>query len=127
MPVNIYKVNPDAEKNENIAWLCDEEWLQAGSYLGWLNPTTNLWGNAVDGDFGGMATFVSGAYDAAADFHLGTYGLDLAHDTVWAAVDTTATSPSLHRHRRPSLRPGCGVRWEWRRPPHAVGLPNRPE
>ena len=27
MPVNIYRVTPDDEKNESIAWLCDDEWL----------------------------------------------------------------------------------------------------
>lgn len=27
MPVNIYKVTPEGEKNDSIAWLCDDEWL----------------------------------------------------------------------------------------------------
>lgn len=61
--------------------------LQSGSYLGWLNPATNLWGNAVDGDIGGTATFVNGAYNAATDFHLGTYGIDVTQGAVWAVVD----------------------------------------
>lgn len=58
-----------------------------GSYLAWLNPTTNLWSNAVDGNFGGTMNFVSGAYDPLTDFHLGTYGIDVSNGAVWAVVD----------------------------------------
>lgn len=58
-----------------------------GSVLAWLDPETNTWSNAVDGNFSGTENFVSGAYDPATDFDLGTYGLDLASGTVWAVVD----------------------------------------
>lgn len=26
MPVNIYRVAPEGEENEQVAWLCDDEW-----------------------------------------------------------------------------------------------------
>ncbi|QDV34140.1 hypothetical protein [Tautonia plasticadhaerens] len=26
MPVNIYRVTPEGQKNEPIAWLCDDDW-----------------------------------------------------------------------------------------------------
>ncbi len=63
------------------------EWLTEHSYLAWLNPATNLWVNAVEGNFGGTATFVSGAYNPATDFHLGTYGVDINQGVVWAVLN----------------------------------------
>ncbi len=27
MPVNIYRVTPEGQKNERLAWLCDGEWI----------------------------------------------------------------------------------------------------
>jgi len=61
--------------------------LQEGSFLGWLNPETNTWVNAVDGNIGGMAKFFEGAYDADTDFVLGYYGIDVANGTVWAVLN----------------------------------------
>ncbi len=61
--------------------------VDSTSYLGWLDPETNLWTNAVDGNFGGTSTFIEGAYDPATDFQLGTYGIDTTTGTVWAVLD----------------------------------------
>jgi hypothetical protein len=39
MPVNIYRVTPEGEKNESIAWLCDGEWTltpQSEALTSWL-------------------------------------------------------------------------------------------
>ncbi|HEY1170208.1 MAG TPA: hypothetical protein VGH19_02455 [Verrucomicrobiae bacterium] len=39
MPVNIYRVRPEGEKNERIAWLCDGNWRlpdQAEALEAWL-------------------------------------------------------------------------------------------
>ncbi len=63
------------------------DWLTEHSCLAWLNPATNLWVNAVDGNFGGTVTFVSGAYNPATDFHLGTYGVDIEQGVVWAVLN----------------------------------------
>lgn len=46
MPVNIYRVMPEGQKNEPIAWLCDDEWLltpQSEALSAWLSiDATNL-------------------------------------------------------------------------------------
>jgi len=39
MPVNIYRVTPEGQKNERIAWLCDDNWRlpdQAEALETWL-------------------------------------------------------------------------------------------
>jgi hypothetical protein len=39
MPVSIYRVTPEGQKNESIAWLCDDNWRlpdQAESLEEWL-------------------------------------------------------------------------------------------
>ena len=39
MPVNIYRVTPEGQKNERIAWLCDDNWRlpdQAEALEAWL-------------------------------------------------------------------------------------------
>lgn len=58
----------------------------------WLNPSTNMWVNAVDGNTdlsGDPNTPLAhlGAYDPATDFQLGSYGLDIANHEVWAVID----------------------------------------
>ncbi len=40
MPVNIYRVTPDGQKNEHVAWLCDDEWRltpQSEALTAWLH------------------------------------------------------------------------------------------
>ncbi len=40
MPVNIYRVTPEGQKNQRIAWLCDDEWHlrpQVDALISWLN------------------------------------------------------------------------------------------
>lgn len=39
MPVNIYRVTPEGQENESIAWLCDDNWRlpdQAAALEAWL-------------------------------------------------------------------------------------------
>jgi hypothetical protein len=39
MPVNIYRVTPEGQKNERVAWLCDDEWKltpQSVALAAWL-------------------------------------------------------------------------------------------
>ena len=55
--------------------------------LDWLNPNTGQWENAVDGNTGGIPTFVDGAYNPAVDSNLGTYGVDTANQEVWAVIN----------------------------------------
>ncbi|MGH8046994.1 MAG: beta strand repeat-containing protein [Chthoniobacterales bacterium] len=58
------------------------------SYLGWFNPATMQWVNAVDGNFGGVGSSVGNrAYNSATDFHLGTYGVNTSAGTVWAVLN----------------------------------------
>jgi hypothetical protein len=61
-----------------------------GLFLTWLNPNTNTWENAVLGNTGrSVAQQIIGAYNPAADFVLGDYGIDSIDDRVWAVVDDT--------------------------------------
>ncbi len=41
--------------------------------------------NAVEGNTGGLPTFVAGAWNAS--YGLGTYGVDVATNTVWAVLN----------------------------------------
>lgn len=62
--------------------------MTADSFLGWLDPVTNRWVNAVDGNIGGTAFFVGDrAYNALFDFNLGTYGVNSLNNTVWAVLN----------------------------------------
>lgn len=39
MPINIYRVTPEGQKNEPVAWLCDDEWRltpQSEALSAWL-------------------------------------------------------------------------------------------
>jgi len=53
-------------------------------YIAWLDGN-NVWVNAVTGNTGGTASFVSGAWNAS--YGLGTYGLDSINNTVWAVLN----------------------------------------
>ena len=58
------------------------------SFLGWLDPNTNQWVNAVFGNIGGTAAFQGdGAYNPGTDFVLGYYGVDTTANTVWAVLN----------------------------------------
>lgn len=58
------------------------------SILAWLDPNTDLWVNAVDGNFGGTSAFQGdGAYNSSTDFVLGYYGVDSASNSVWAVIN----------------------------------------
>ena len=57
-------------------------------WLGWFDPNTNQWENAVQGDTGGTANFVGDrAYNPATDFVLGDWGIDTANNQVWAVIN----------------------------------------
>ena len=45
------------------------------------------WINAVDENFGGIESFILGAYDPNAGYGLGTYGFDPASNTFWAVLN----------------------------------------
>ncbi|MFA7345929.1 MAG: PEP-CTERM sorting domain-containing protein [Terrimicrobiaceae bacterium] len=61
---------------------------EAAAHLGWFDPDTGEWTLAVDGNTGGTALFAGDrAYNAATDFHLGTYGVDTANNKVWAVTN----------------------------------------
>lgn len=56
--------------------------------LEWLDPSTNTWKLATEGNFGGTPFFAGdGAYDPLVDNHLGYYGIDTTNNTVWAVVN----------------------------------------
>ena len=43
MPVNIYRVTPECQQNEDVAWLCDDEWSltpQVEALSAWLQLST---------------------------------------------------------------------------------------
>ena len=59
---------------------------ETNACLGWFDG--KKWVNAVDGNAGGTALFAGNrAYNAATDFHLGTWGTDTSHGVVWAVVN----------------------------------------
>lgn len=63
--------------------------LDANSRMGWLDPQTGLWVNAVEGNTGESVMSFAGnrAYNPATDFQLGTYGVDTVSGLVWAVVN----------------------------------------
>jgi hypothetical protein len=62
--------------------------VSADSFLGWYDPASMLWVNAVQGNFGGTNFFAGDhAYQPATDFSLGTWGVDTAGGTVWAVLN----------------------------------------
>jgi hypothetical protein len=56
-------------------------------YLGWLNPNTDTWQNAVLGNYASKNdTFVGlGAWNG--DMALGDWGVNTSNDTVWAVIN----------------------------------------
>jgi hypothetical protein len=56
-------------------------------YLAWLDPATDDWVNAIDGDFGtNLGTYHLGAWQPG-DLTLGDWGVNVANHTVWAVVN----------------------------------------
>jgi fibronectin-binding autotransporter adhesin len=56
-------------------------------YLAWLDPATDEWENAIDGNFGtNLGTYHLGAWQPG-DLTLGDWGVNTANNTVWAVVD----------------------------------------
>ncbi len=56
-------------------------------YLAWLDPTTGLWENAVNGNIGTTSgNFEVGAYPNG-DTTVGDWGVNTANQTVWAVVN----------------------------------------
>jgi len=45
MPVNIYRVTPDGQNNEPVAWLCDDNWRlpeQVDALESWLMESRSI-------------------------------------------------------------------------------------
>ena len=59
------------------------QWL----YLGWLNPNTDTWQNAVLGNYGSTNDTFVGVGAWSGDTTLGDWGVNTATDTVWAVVN----------------------------------------
>lgn len=55
-------------------------------FLGWFDEDSQEWKLAVDGNTGGMPTFIEGAYNSSF-FELGYYGRDSESNTVWAVIN----------------------------------------
>ncbi|HEY5707751.1 MAG TPA: hypothetical protein VIS96_19485 [Terrimicrobiaceae bacterium] len=61
---------------------------ESAARLGSFSSLANQWTLAGAGNTGGSPLFAGdGAYDPAADFVLGHYGVDTASNTVWAVVN----------------------------------------
>ena len=70
--------------------------LAATGKVGLAIKGTSAWVNAVNGNIGGTAKFVLGAYNSS--YGLGTYGIDTATHTCWAVVNFNgdfAVAPSI--------------------------------
>lgn len=71
--------------------------VEAGSVLGWLNPETQEWENAVLGNSGNeipwavgwAGSYASYVQDNGTDLKVnaGAYGVDVVGGTVWAILD----------------------------------------
>ena len=72
---------PDGGLNEGL--MASNESI----YLASLNPTTNQWQNAVNGNYGGTPNFVGNQPYNFSYFVLGDWGVNTANDTVWAVVN----------------------------------------
>jgi hypothetical protein len=64
------------------------QWAADGLiYLAYLDPATDRWMKAIDGDFGAnLGSFRPGAWPAG-DMTLGDWGVNTANGTVWAVVN----------------------------------------
>ncbi len=67
--------------------------------LGWLNDS-GVWVNAVDGNTGGTATFVEGAWNSS--YGLGTYGINRATNSVWAVINHNSSFSIIQPVPEPS-------------------------
>jgi len=72
---------PGGAGNEGL-W-ASNEWI----YLGWLNPSTDTWQNAVLGNFGSSNDHFVGIGAWGGDTTLGDWGVNTANDTVWAVLN----------------------------------------
>ncbi len=64
---------------------------------------------AVEGNFGGTATFVLGAYNPATNFNLGTYGVDVEGGIVWAVLNHNSEFSVVPEPSTGSLAMGAGA------------------
>ena len=55
--------------------------------LAYRDPFSGKWANAVSANTGGTPKLINGAYDPAADFHLGYFGVDTVNHVVWAVLN----------------------------------------
>jgi len=83
--------------------------VNADSFLGWLDPVTNEWVNAVNGNIGGTAAFAGDhAYNAVTDFVLGYYGVDTTNNKVWAVLDHNSQFATIPEPGTCALITLCG-------------------
>jgi len=59
--------------------------LQSGSFALATVGANGTWVNAVNQNFGGTKKFIFGPYDPS--YPLGTYGVDVTRNTVWAVIN----------------------------------------
>ena len=60
---------------------------EGGIYLGWLNPNTDIWQNAVLGNYGSSNDYFVGVGAWSGDTTLGDWGVNTANHTAWAVVN----------------------------------------
>ena len=78
--------------------------VKADSILGWLDPGTNQWINAVAGNIGGTVFFAGDhAYNPATDFVLGRYGVDTTNNAVWAVINHNSEFATIPEPRTGAL------------------------
>ncbi len=80
-------VDADTGETDMFVLQLENDNIDADSVLSWLDPNTNLWTNAVYGNFGGTAFFAGDGAYTSADFILGYYGIDTTNHTVWAVLN----------------------------------------
>ncbi len=99
-----------------VLQLSAEEVVSADSYLVWLNPETNLWVNAVEGNSTGFSYFAGDVeYNSALHFQLGYYGYDSAKGTVWAVIDHNSDFAAVPEPSVLGLVGTAGIWLIWRR------------
>lgn len=80
---NLTEAEAVAQDRLNLGYLD----LGADGLLGGTGANTDHWTLAVNGNFGGTPNFVGDHAYSDSYFTLGDYGVDTAHNTVWAVVN----------------------------------------
>jgi len=115
---------PGGAGNEGL-WASNE-----AIYLGWLNPNTHTWQNAIDGNYGTNSNqFYLGAWPTG-DMTLGKWGVNTANHTVWAVVDHNSEFAVVPEPGTLVLLAASGIgllaAWRRRKKPAASGQDDAP-